>query len=116
MELWHFHVVRDIAVLVEEEGSSIDPVRPATKISCPVIDICAGLCIHVNMRAGGRSLLCVVHRGIHSNFFKGLWRRSGNNTAGSRAAGYAGAIDDTCRWNLACALAVEEITCIHAVQ
>src|SRR5450631_2907441 len=78
MKLWNLFVLRNIAVLIEEERGCVQPVGAASEVGAAVISVGPGLRAHVNMRTGGRSLLSVVHRRIHSNFLKGLRRRGRN--------------------------------------
>src|SRR5580704_102004 len=82
------------------------------------------------MSAGRGALLRVVHRGIDADFGEhfGGWRGNRvadgevnrgqglNHTARAVGGGNAGAVDDARRWNLAGALAIEEIAGIDAIE
>src|SRR5271169_5615040 len=72
VQLGHFFVAGDVGILVVEEGSGIQPVRSAMPVSLAVDGIGSRRGTHVNVRAAGRALLRIVHRGVYAKFLNRL--------------------------------------------
>ena len=124
-------VRRDIGVRVIKIGIGVYPIRPAMHVSAAVDNVCARSRAHVDVRAAGGPLLRVIHRSVHAHFRDGFWsggrnrfadskiyRRAALHRNGAEGAGAADAcvIHHAGGSHLACALAIEQAPCIHAVQ
>ena len=68
MQLRNFVVGGNIVVLIEEERRGVDPVGAAMHVGRAMHVIGAGCRAQVDVRAGGRALLRVVHRRVHAHF------------------------------------------------
>src|SRR5579875_106872 len=81
VKLGIFHVCGDVGVLLEEEWSSVQPVCCSAAIERSVKQVCTGRCIHLDVRAGGRTLLGIVHGRIDVDLLEELWRRRRDSIA-----------------------------------
>ncbi len=75
MQLRIFVGVGNSAIVLEEEGRGVDPIRAAATVEAAVNRIAAGAGAHVDVRAAGRPLLRVIHGRVDTNFLQGLRRR-----------------------------------------
>ena len=129
MQLRVLVVGGDVAVLLEEERSGVEPVGSVMEVCAAVEGVGPGLGAHIDVRAGGGSLLCVVHGGVDADLLDGLGRRrrhgvadgqvnrgaAGHNAAAA-VVGLARVVDDPEGGDLAGALAVEQVAGVHPID
>ena len=70
MQLRNLVVRRNILILIEEEWSGVEPAGAAVGVKVAVQIIGARRRAHVDVRARRRTLLRVIHRGIHADFLQ----------------------------------------------
>jgi len=71
----------DVVIVIEEERRGVQPTASAMQIGAAVQAVAARLGADVQVRAGGRALLRIIHAGIHADFFDGLRSRAGDRVA-----------------------------------
>ena len=87
MQLRNFVVRRNAWILVEEEGSGIDPVGAAVPVEGAVIGVGAGRGAEIDVRAGSGALGRIVHRCVDADFGDGLGRRRWDGVADGKVDG-----------------------------
>ena len=131
VQLRYFLVARDVRILVIEIRRRIQPIRSAMNVSAAVKRVRAGRGAHVDVSATGGSLLRVIHGSVDAKFLNRLRSGRGQCLAngeirrcralkdfrrGAARAGNAGIVHNPCRRDLACALSIEEIAGVDAIQ
>ena len=129
MQLRNLLIGRNVGVVVEEERRRVEPAGAAMNVRVAVECVGSRLGAHVQVRARGRPLLRVVHRGVHAHLFNGFRRRAGDGVADGkinrcaalddapgRAIAAARVVHHAERGHLAGALAVEQVRGVHPIQ
>ena len=131
VQLRNLVALGNVRILIEEEWGGVEPACSTVNIGCAVKNIRAGGGAEIDVRAGCRTLLRVIHGSVHADFRDGLGRGRGDGVADGQVNGGsglddsataawagldAGRVDDARGGDLAGAFAVEEIAGVNAIQ